>query len=94
MRLKRGDIFNLTKNDLMKVDVRNGRAIELSELAGEYIVTSTRKTGGGYGHGSGDYYPDGMYVTARKIGNQEVSVGFYQSGCFCNCLPNIATIKR
>jgi hypothetical protein len=52
-----------------------------------YIVTHTEFTGGGTGHGPHDVYPNGHYVTARKI-QRNLELGsvrkFYQSGCFGN----------
>lgn len=50
-------------------------------LNAQFKVESVSYSGGGTGHGQHDIYPDGHYVTARKVGSC-VNVSFYQSGCF------------
>ena len=44
-------------------------------------VESVAFVGGGTGHGSGDVYPNGHRVTARRGGGDE-TLRCYQSGCF------------
>ena len=55
---------------------------------GTYRVTGTALTGGGYGHGPGNYYPDGHELTLMPESNGTVDWSakpkhFFQSGCFC-----------
>ena len=55
-----------------------------------YVVTQTEMKGGGIGHGPHDVYPDGHYVTARKILRKDTlgdKKEFYQTGCFFNVYP-------
>ena len=56
-----------------------------------FVVEKAQMQGGGTGHGPHDIYPDGWYVEARRL-NEDNSynpdgelIKFYQSGCF-NCL--------
>lgn len=50
-------------------------------LAHEFFtVVKVALTGGGTGHGPGDVFPDGHFVTAR--GTSGRTVCFYQTGCF------------
>ena len=55
---------------------------DTSELCGKYIVTFTSVTGGGYGHGYNDVYPDGYQVVAQNIEDSEQTIRFFQTGCF------------
>jgi hypothetical protein len=55
-----------------------------------YVVTQTEMKGGGIGHGPHDVYPDGHYVTARKILRKDTlgdKKEFYQTGCFNGMYP-------
>jgi hypothetical protein len=52
-----------------------------------YLVINTAFTGGGTGHGPGDVYPGGHYVTATRIGSKKkASRTFYMTGCFNNMI--------
>lgn len=51
-----------------------------------FLVTDARSGGGGYGHGPGDYYPDGWCVTAVRLDSlgkrTKERIKFYQHSCF------------
>lgn len=81
-----GSFDTLTETDLV-VGKISFRGFDSSYLAGTYIVTRTSMSGGGTGHGPGDVYPDGHYVTAIKAkidedDEDDLIISFYQSGCF------------
>jgi len=80
---RNGDVFEVKAGDrlytsvlrgdkqgTMTVEVTVGKDISsgsTAHFAGEYVVVKARKSGGGYGHGPVDYYPDGHEVTAKKL---------------------------
>ncbi|MFE6075622.1 hypothetical protein ACFVQB_14215 [Paenibacillus sp. NPDC057886] len=69
------------------------------ELVREYVVVKTEFSGGGYGHGMNDYYPNGHKVYCRKLNNQrwdanEIEVNFYQTGSFTAMIQDIVPIRK
>ena len=69
----------------MKRNCKVGDVIEIKEK--QYIVTSTRMTGGGTGHGPHDVYLDGHQVICKRLKNGDWNAKgktrtFFQSGCF------------
>lgn len=65
---------------------------ELHYFSGKYIVIKTEITGGGYGHGPHDVYPDGHKVTCVKADNESVKVSFFQSGSFTCMIKDIEPV--
>lgn len=66
-------------------------------LAGKYGVTKTSEEGGGVGMGLYDFYPNGHYVTCRRMlrnGEFGEVVSFYQTGCFTVMIEEIKPIGR
>jgi hypothetical protein len=47
--------------------IEQGDVIEIEGETGQFVATQTELTGGGYGHGSHDVYPDGYQVTAKAL---------------------------
>jgi hypothetical protein len=47
-----------------------------------FEVIETELTGGGYGHGPHDRFPDGHRVIAKELGGKHRTVRFFQTGCF------------
>lgn len=115
MFLQVGDVFEVKAGDrfytsvlrgdkqgTMTVEVTVGKDISsgsTAHFAGEYVVVKARKSGGGYGHGPGDCYPDGHEVTAKKLNNgkfdpEAVEIRFYQSGCFTVVWQNDVQVLR
>lgn len=53
----------------------------------KYVVEEARMDGGGTGHGSHDFYPDGWRVTSRQLDGDTYNpanptISFYMTGCF------------
>ena len=102
---KRGDM-SLHKHVVTVGNVykKGTTKIDTSDLIGEYVVIGTALDGGGYGHGPGDYYPDGWEVTARKLdfdgkySSEGTEIFFMQSGCFTHtndmAIPVMRTMKK
>jgi len=69
-------------------DPSNGKAV--------FEVLDARYSGGGYGHGFHDVYPDGWCIRARRVDKPEVIIEFYQSGCFTTVIKpeDIERIKE
>ncbi len=70
---------------------------DTSVFVGEYRVTQTSFGGGGsYREMNGriESYPDGWHVFCQKVGQPDVCVDFYQTGCFTAMIPDIMPIKR
>ncbi|WPS85658.1 hypothetical protein SMD22_00975 (plasmid) [Brevibacillus halotolerans] len=64
---------------------------DTNSLIGEYVVIHTELSGGGFGHGIYDEYPDGHKVKCKKLKDGHfdpngIEVSFYQSGCFSNMI--------
>ncbi|MFF2532431.1 hypothetical protein ACFVS2_26550 [Brevibacillus sp. NPDC058079] len=60
-----------------------------SIFLGEYVVVHTELSGGGFGHGIHDEYPDGHEVRCKKMKDglydpNGIEITFYQSGFFLN----------
>ncbi|PZT57359.1 hypothetical protein [Paenibacillus silvae] len=69
------------------------------ELIGDYVVVNTEFSGGGYGHGMNDYYPNGHRVFCKKLNNQqwdanEIEVNFYQTGSFTAMIQDILPVRK
>jgi hypothetical protein len=66
----------------------------------DFIVVGTSFSGGGYGHGAGDYYPNGHHVEARQLkadGTYDPKgqkIEFYQSGCFICKIEKIKPVRK
>jgi hypothetical protein len=72
---------------------------DTSEYIGDYVVVSTALTGGGTGHGPHDVYPDGWYVTAKKLKGEKYDskgkeISFYQSGCFSVTNKDVHVVRK
>ena len=64
---------------------------DTSIFIGEYVVVHTELSGGGFGHGIHDEYPDGHEVRCKKMKEglydpKGIEITFYQSGCFSNMI--------
>jgi hypothetical protein len=74
---------------------------DVSRREAKFVVVSTNMQGGGYGgHGPGDYYPDGLYVKARRLaadGSYDPEgelIAFYMSGCFRQMILEVELTGR
>ena len=69
---------------------------DTSIFAGEYCVYQTCSDGGGVcGSLNGvDSYPNGWHVYCVTVGNPQMIVDFYQTGCFSAMIPDIKPIRR
>lgn len=80
------------------LDVSNKEIFDTSIFLGNYVVETADLAGGGTGHGPHDVYPDGWYISARKLKNGKYDpkgmvVLFYQSGCFTAMNVDVPVIK-
>ena len=64
-------------------------AYDLARASRVFVVESARMSGGGYGHGPGDVYPDGWEVIA-VCGAEKIR--FYQSGCFHHAVTDVSVV--
>jgi hypothetical protein len=82
--------FKLKKSDALEFIVLKTKSAKPENFIleeGEFVVTKTQYTGGGYGMGQNDVYPDGHHVTCKKLKDglydpKGIEVTFYQSGSF------------
>lgn len=96
--LEVGDVFELKKDEFVYIDGGDKICVG-EENSGDYVVVDVKMDGGGYGHGPGDYYPDGFHVYAQKLKDGEydpdgLKITFYQSGCFTIVKPYVDVKKR
>ena len=91
--------FHVNEDERVAAAAKSGkvpsktRIVELgahdpSRAKAKFVVEVANIQGGGTGHGSGDVYPDGWHVQARRLNddgtynpNGEI-IRFYMSGCF------------
>lgn len=72
----------------MKRLCKKGDVITIGKGTKQFLVTETKMTGGGTGHGLHDVYPDGHQVTCvaldpkGKWNPKGTRKSFYQTGCF------------
>lgn len=64
-----------------------GDVITHPKLDGKYLVIEAKYSGGGYGHGPHDIFPDRWSLTLRKIDPETGEIAnkgmtMFQSGCF------------
>jgi len=81
--------------------VRKGDIIIIPGKRGSFLVESAKMSGGGYGHGPGDIYPDAWTVRARRLYG---SGGFnprskifeftQDTNCYNNCIDNVKIIGK
>ena len=98
------DGTRLTVNGSPEI-VRNGETVDLrafdpTRSTAKFVVTRAYLGGGGYGHGPGDYFPDGWQVIAHRL-NPDGSyneageeVGFAQDGCFINVVKKFTVVGK
>lgn len=80
-----GELYNKNKEITLEIP---------TPPEGEYIVLSTKLTGGGHGHGVHDYLPGGYQVTAKNVNSNE-EVSFYQTiGFTARIMPDEITFVR
>jgi len=74
--------------EVMKEDERDDARHSPARGKARFVVLRVDMCGGGYAHGPGDYFSDGLHVTARKLKKdgsfnpRGEKVRFYMSGDF------------
>lgn len=70
------------------------QVFDTSKFVGEYVVYAVKCEGGGTCNGVNgpDSYPDGHHVFCVKKDDPEITVDFYQTGCFTAIIKDIEPI--
>jgi len=83
-----------------KVVTADLRAHDLSRGMAKFVVVRAWSGGGGYGHGPGDYYPDGWEVRAKRLNDDGTfnedgeEVGFSQCRHFTHYLEDFKVVGK